>query len=122
MFLELRLRPVVRFLLFFEGRVYLTEPVPGAGLDDEFLAVVHCRRFLLWPAVDARPGLRGMQRERDARRVSGAKAKSCSSFPFSSRVAPGGCGDLSASDQVVIPSVPVLKKKSIHEYGGLSSC
>src|SRR5260370_38592165 len=85
MFLELRLRPVVRFLLFFEGRVYLTEPVPGAGLDDEFLAVVHCRRFLLWLAVDARPGLRGMQRERDARRVSGAKRKVVALFLFRAR-------------------------------------
>jgi hypothetical protein len=30
-------------VLVFEGRVNLTEPDPGAGLDDESLAVVHSR-------------------------------------------------------------------------------
>src|ERR1700726_3799812 len=85
MFLDFRHRRVVRFVLVFEGRVDLTELDPGAGLDDEFLAVVHSRRFLLWLAVDARPGLRGMQQERDARRVSGAKRKVVALFLFRAR-------------------------------------
>jgi hypothetical protein len=36
---------VLRFVLVCEGRVNLAQPNPGAGFDDESLAVVHRQGF-----------------------------------------------------------------------------
>jgi hypothetical protein len=45
LFLDLRLRRIVRFVLVFERRINFAEPDFGAGLDEESLAVVHRRGF-----------------------------------------------------------------------------
>src|SRR5260370_26834234 len=82
MLLDLCLRGVVRFVLVFECRVNFAEPDLGAGLDDESLAVVHCRAFSYGLAVDAGPDLYGARHQPYTCQVSRLKWEVVALFLF----------------------------------------